>query len=301
MSYQTNLQQNQTFVNIDEQLAGLTISDIFSLFGQPLNGSKMIKSPLNPGEKNASAHIYSNHIFDFSTGTYFPKLAIINGLLNGTWESPKGETWWACIQWAFHAAGLPEVKRDSESQQRYEAAQSISETLEDLLQAIRERPELGIEYVTQRGISKSWAKQHVGYLPRNWEPKDREAGLRAGLYSTNGHFLFADRCIIPIRHYGKIVNFYGRALDPERKPRHIYCSKTTPETPQTIFGIDVFKGNYAFLCESIIDCLSLQAHGFPALGLYGVQSLTPARLQLLKRSQVRHITLVFDMDGESNE
>ena len=112
-----------------------------------------------------------------------------------------------------------------------------------------------------------------------------------------GNFLLAGRAIIPITIHGQIVSLYGRALDADAIPPHVYPATTHPTMPAALWNLDKCrKKAKIWLCESIIDALTLVQQGYDAMGLFGTQGLTYARLALLKKSKVKKINLVFDTD-----
>ena len=67
--------------------------------------------------------------------------------------------------------------------------------------------------------------------------------------------------------------------------------------PAALWNLDKCrKKETIWLCESIIDAFTLVHHGYDAVGLFGTQGLTDARLALLKKSKVKKINVVFDSD-----
>ncbi|MFH1116560.1 MAG: toprim domain-containing protein [Pseudomonadota bacterium] len=242
-------------------------------------------------EKTPSVKLFSDGYKCFSCGNHGSNIDLVM-------RRENLDLWGAC-EWIARDAGLPPPRRDPEAQARYDARRSISQTYEEIWLDSRRDPERGIRYLTGRGVSAELIRDIVGYLPRNYEPADRAAAKRAGLYSKSGNFLFKDRVIIPIRSHGSIVNLYGRALDSERIPRHVYCGKTEPPQENSVWGLNGRRERHYYLTESIIDALTLETHGFPALAAFGTQSLTDERVEILKRSGVERITVCFDTD--SNE
>lgn len=65
---------------------------------------------------------------------------------------------------------------------------------------------------------------------------------------------------------GQPVSLYARALDDKRKPQHLYPATTTPPMPQVLWGLDDCRNEpETYLCEGILDALSLKTHGYKAL------------------------------------
>lgn len=208
---------------------------------------------------------------------------------------------WEALDWIADEAGLPRPRRDPEAQRYYEAVKSISDVYAAVFADALKNPEHVLACLEGRGINRSILEGLAGYLPRDYDPSDQSAAEKAGLYSQKGNFLFADRSIIPIYHQGRIVNLYGRALDPKREPKHIYCATTEPPQEQTLFGLDRHrKQQRVYLTEAIIDCLTLWTHGIPAISSYGTQGLTDSRIEALKKTGIEKVTLVFDSDSNGS-
>ena len=278
-------------VNVDIYRRAFSMPDALHRLHMDVGRDGFISCP-NHDDGEPSCKVYHDHVHCFGCGFHADTIGMV--------MHAQRLDFWGTLEWIAREAGLPPPQRDPETQKTYEARQSISATCEQVYADSRKDSQPAIDYLAGRGVSEDLIREIVGFLPSDYEPADRVSAERAGLISRNGNFLFAGRCIIPIRYHGAIVNFYGRALDSERIPRHVYCGKTDPPMPGTLWGLDSRRnGSHYYLTESIIDALTLETQGFPGLGAFGTQGLTDERVEVLKRSKVEKLTLVFDT--ETNE
>ncbi len=267
--------------------SALSASELCERLGLEIENGKIL-CPIHT-EDSPSAQIYDDHYYCFGCGQYISPIRLVMATNDcGFRES---------IRWISHEAGLPEPSLNGDSESRYQSIKEISETYNEVFRESLENAEKAITYLESRGFNPEHLKGKIGYLPHSYKLKDKEAARRAGLISIKGNFLFAGRLVIPISLHGQIVSLYGRALDDDHLPKHIYPASTEPTMPATLWNIDNCKNKgEIWLCESIIDSLTLAQHGYDAVGLFGTQGLTDARVALLKQSKIKKMNLVFDTD-----
>lgn len=287
-----SLPESRAPVNLDSYRKALDMHTVLTRFGVSVNGSRHIPCFIH-GDRNPSLKIYPDHIFCFGCGAHMDVISAVQHF--------QDCDFWGALDWIAEESGLPRPRRDVEAQKRHETAKGISDTYALVFADSLNNPEPALLYLEGRGIGPSVLEGLAGYLPADYEPLDRTATEKAGLYSQKGNFLFADRVIIPIYAHGRIVNLYGRAIDPEREPKHIYCATTDPPQEQTLFGLDRHKKEpRVYLVEAVIDCLTLWTHGLPAISSYGTQGLTDTRVKALKQTSIEKVALVFDTDANNS-
>ncbi len=267
--------------------SALTASDLCERLGLEIENGKIL-CPLHD-EDTPSAHIYDDHVYCHGCGAYLSPIKLVMAVEDTDFNE--------AIRRIAKEAGVPEPSLNGDSESRYKAIERVCETYNQLFQDSLEHPEKAITYLESRGLDAELLKGKVGYLPYSYKPKDKEASEKAGLISKKGNFLLAGRLVMPITLHGQIVSLYGRSLDDDTIPKHIYPAITAPPMPAALWNLDKCrKKESIWLCESIIDALTLVRHGYDAVGLFGARGLTDARLELLKKSAIKKIILIFDAD-----
>jgi putative DNA primase/helicase len=267
--------------------SALSASDLCERLGLEIENGNIL-CPLHD-EDNPSAHIYDDHVFCHGCGRYIDPIHLVMAVNEcGFKES---------IRWIAKEADLAQPSLNGDSESCYKAIAATTETYTQIFGDSLKNPEKAITCLEGRGLDAELLKGKVGHLPYSYKPKDKEASEKAGLISKKGNFLFAGRLVIPITLHGQIVSLYGRSLDDDTIPKHIYPATSAPPMPAALWNLDKCrKQESIWLCESIIDALTLVQHGYDAVGLFGTQGLTEARLALLKKSKIKKINLVFDTD-----
>jgi putative DNA primase/helicase len=265
----------------------LSASDLCERLGLELENEKIL-CPRHD-EDEPSAHVYHDHIYCFGCGAYIDPIRLVMETNKcGFKES---------LRWIAAEAGLPEPSLNGDSESRYKSINTVSESYNQVFKDSLETPDKAVTYLEGRGLDRKFLRGRVGYLSRFYNPKDVEQAKKTGLISRNGNFLLAGRAIVPITHHGRIVGLYGRAVDDDHLPKHIYPATTAPSMPAALWNLDKCGNKETiWLCESIIDALTLVQRGYDAVGLFGTQGLIEARLSLLKKSKIKKINLAFDAD-----
>jgi len=264
--------------------------DVCDRLGIPVNASGFILCQ-NHTERTASCRVYEDHLHCYSCGFHADTIGLV--------QHVRGCDFWGAVEWIAHECGLPEPRRDPEAQARHEQVQSVAAIYASVWHDALKNPEPALKYLEGRGISRDATSGLVGYLPSNYRPPDLDAARRAGLYSQQGNFLFGGRLVIPVLHHGQIVSVYGRALDTDRKPTHVYPGTTDPPMLQALWNLDSCRGEREIvLVESIIDGLTFIDRGITnVVAAFGTSGMTDARVALLKQSKIERVTLVFDTDA----
>ena len=267
--------------------AALSASELCERLGLEIENGKIL-CPLH-AEDNPSAHVYDDHVFCHGCGTYVSPIRLVMAVNDCAFQES--------IRWIAKEAGLPEPSLNGDSEARYNEVQRVSETFNQVFKDSLEHPEKAIAYLEGRGLDPRPLKGKVGHLPYSYKPKDKEAAVRAGLISRNGNFLLSGRLVILITLHGQIVSLYGRSLDDDTIPNHIYPATTDPPMPAALWNFDnCKKKEEIWVCEAVLDALTLVQHGYNTVALSGTQGLTDARLELLKKSAIKKIILIFDAD-----
>lgn len=118
---------------------------------------------------------------------------------------------------------------------------------------------------------------------------------------------FRNRLMFPIlNHYGEIVGFSGRILEPNQEPKYI----NTPQTliynkSQILYGLDkakqsIRKEKLGIIVEGNIDVLISHQAGIKNVVASGGTALTLEQIRLLKRYS-HSLALAFDEDTAGQE
>lgn len=156
-------------------------------------------------------------------------------------------------------------------------------------------------WLTKRRIFRStWNKMRlrtiVDYDKVNralMEKFGKESLQLAGLFNENGNLrYYRHRLLFPYLDE-KIVPryFQARAIDPETQPKELNLRGTVPFP----YNVSLLDGNpgWIYLCEGVVDTLTMIDRGFPAVGIPGVKSFKPEWANFFKNKQV---ILCLDQD-----
>ncbi len=273
----------------------MPLRTIVERFGAKIGRDGKISCPLHQ-DKRPSLHVYDDHAYCFSCKTRFDSYSLVGAFLHGD-PNPRGKSFISVRNWLAEQTGLPRVI--AESPKRYDDTCSrIEDPYEEVWRDALKDPSPAHTYLESRSISRKTCQGLVGYLAPDYEFPNSEIASQAGLLSKSGRFLFAGRAIFAVRRNGRIVSFYGRSIHESVKPRHTSCGLTDPPQPRTLFNIDQCRNlKDVYLTESVIDLLTLVDRGVSnVIALFGVQGLTPDRIELLKETNIKTITLCFDSD-----
>jgi DNA primase len=126
----------------------------------------------------------------------------------------------------------------------------------------------------------------------------REALERAGFFNAAGHLrYYRHRLLFPYYDAaGKPVYMQARAIEADAKPKELSMSGPIP-LPYNVRLLDQRPGQI-YLCEGIIDTLTLIEQGFPAVGVPGAANFKPAWASLFRGKTV-HVAFDPDAPGEN--
>jgi putative DNA primase/helicase len=273
----------------------MPLNAIVERFGARSGRDGKISCPLHQ-DKSPSLHIYDDHAYCFSCNTRFDSYSLVGAFLLGN-PNPRGESFISVKNWLAEQTGLPKVIPKLSKPGRDNCSR-IEDPYEEVWRDALRAPGLAHTYLESRSISRKTCEGLVGYLRQDYQFRDSEIASKAGLLSKSGRFLFAGRAIFAVRRNGRIVSFYGRAIHESIKPSHANCGLTDPPQPRTMFNIDQCRNfEDVYLTESVIDLLTLVDRGLSnVIALFGVQGLTPDRIELLKETSIQTITICFDSD-----
>lgn len=94
---------------------------------------------------------------------------------------------------------------------------------------------------------------------------------------------------------GRLLTLWSRDIGghADAKTKYLMLPGGGKEAP---FGIDLIHGNEAIIVEGIFDAMTLQANGFPALAIGGME-ISTRQIESLNALGLKQITLNFDHDG----
>jgi DNA primase catalytic core len=158
------------------------------------------------------------------------------------------------------------------------------------------------QYLQRRGITKKAIDRfqigYAGFRPLQLPPKQLEPLQQIGLFNKFGREAYIGRIVVPIRNkHDEIAQIYGRSIS-DGKFNHYYLR--LPHT--TLFNPQSFRNSKIYLCESVIDTLSMYSNGVEnACGIYGTHSLKDKHLEELVRSDADEIIIAYDNDKAGND
>ena len=274
-------------MELDEIKSLFTASEILERFGVDVHQGNIL-CPFH-ADTTPSMRVHRDGTWCFSCVRGWDVIALVEHYRNVGFVD--------AVCWILREAGVPTTSWSRREDTRA-AFRPIADTLELVFRQSLEWGKKAERYLDGRGISEELIAGKVGFLPPRWEPDNQKAALEAGLLNANGNCLFKGRLIIPIIRHGRIVNLYGRLIAPnDKRPTHVYCATTEPRQPDTLWGLDeVRRGREVYLCEAIIDALTLKTHGLTAIAAFGTQGLNEARLKELSVAKPKQVVVAFDTD-----
>lgn len=210
---------------------------------------------------------------------------------------------------------VPRTQHQEDKQDTTAPLYAITAEAAAFYQAQLKKSPRAIDYLKQRGLSGTIAKQFgLGYAPAQWEQLLQQFGdtaqnkqklLQAGLTikkEDGGYYdRFRDRIMFPIHdRRGRIIGFGGRIID-QGEPKYL----NSPETPifqkgQELYGLYQSlqanrKLNRLLVVEGYMDVIALFQHGINyAVATLGTAT-TPHHLhQLLRYTN----EIIFCFDGD---
>lgn len=161
-------------------------------------------------------------------------------------------------------------------------------------------------YLQKRRIfRRTWDAQNLRMIEDYGMVSDRlkqafgTAALeRTGFFNAAGHLrYYRHRLLFPyFDRAGKAVYMQARTVEPEVKPKELSMSGPIP-LPYNVRLLDEAPG-HVYLCEGVIDTLTLLEQGFPAVGVPGAANFKPAWAPLFRNKTV-HVAFDPDAPGEA--
>jgi DNA primase len=186
----------------------------------------------------------------------------------------------------------------------------LAETRRLILKALLDAcPPIGgkvAQYLQKRRIFKrTWDRQNLkmvedyAAVSRKLESAFGLADLeRTGIFNPAGHLRFyRHKLFFPyFDGQGKPVYMQARAIEPDVKPKELSLSGQIP-LPYNCRILDREPGQI-YLCEGVIDTLTLIEQGFPAVGVPGAANFKAQWAELFLNKTV-HVAFDPDAPGES--
>lgn len=156
-------------------------------------------------------------------------------------------------------------------------------------------------YLVKRKIFKPvWDKMRLRYLTR-YEDVARdlkqEFGLEllqaVGLFNDKGNLrYFKHRLIFPYLDKDfRSLYFQSRTIEKDAKPKELNLKGRVPY-PYNLRALDE-KPGWVYLCEGVIDTLTLVGRNFPAVGIPGVSSF---KAEWVRYFRNKNVVLCLDQD-----
>ncbi len=182
------------------------------------------------------------------------------------------------------------------------ASSSREEVLRRLLELSAPIAGPAAKYLQSRRIFKrTWEKQGLRWIDNYARIADglvSEFGLERlqtlGFFNAVGHFRYY-RHVLLLPYFdasSKPVYLQVRALHPDTIPKELSLSGPIPLPYNTPLLRQ--PGRYVYLCEGVIDTLTLLEQGFPALGIPGAANFKP---EWAPYFHDKTVFIVFDPDA----
>ena len=163
-----------------------------------------------------------------------------------------------------------------------------------------------VEYLLKRKIRQGELIDQfkVGYADGTLVGKisdtDTKLLKEIGIINQNdfGNERFKDCIVFPIiNELGQITEIYGRSIS-QVYGKHFYL----PGKHQGIFNPKALNHKEIFLCESIIDALSIMSLGYVNVTCsFGINGFTDEMLNLLKEKGVEKVYICYDHDKQAEK
>jgi DNA primase len=178
----------------------------------------------------------------------------------------------------------------------------------------------GRKYLAQRGFSQSFCNEFmIGFSPYNCnntflfdklvndlkiDPIEILIGELAKIDIKNNlikDYFPSPRVIFPIFEDGKCITFSGRSIFPNARLKY----KTLVYNKIGVFNATVLKTGISkvYVCEGVIDTLSMLNLGLPAIGILGLNVFGIENLNIFSSSEYNkecQIVLAFDTDDNES-
>jgi DNA primase len=157
-------------------------------------------------------------------------------------------------------------------------------------------------YLESRGLTdkKLWSRFQIGYadgsLLQVLSSTQQKELTERGVIRSSGKEFFLGCLVFPLLdERGKVVSFYGRSIQQDAKPSHLY----PPGPRRGLVNREALKvyRDQIILTESVIDALSLVQIGVEnVVPLYGTSGFTKEHLEALQAERVQSVVLALDND-----
>ncbi len=188
----------------------------------------------------------------------------------------------------------PGEPTDEKVASKDDGALTLSTAYGEFLQILGEPSPHTVEYMAGRGISATTLKRHAvtdikGYhgtsnlLREKYPP---ELLRQAGLFDATGKLWFEEYpLILPYFKDGQVVFLQAHCMDSDKKPRYL----RPQEAVAVLYNADLLQtlgdGDQVFIVEGIIDCLTLESHGYRAVAAPGMSNFKPEWVSDFRRLQ----------------
>jgi len=289
---------------LDDLKARIDLVDLFRDYGlSPRKRGKnwMCRCPFHEGDDTASLSINSplwNCFGCTAGGDAFDFLRLKEGLDFAAALTKLQDL----VAPEVPAAAPPEPAVPKKLPGGFKRNELLTRIAEQYHRRFFETPE-GRAYLSGRSLTSAelWKAFQVGFCDgtlRKTLPEDGpliEALQAIGVLTADGKEHFRGCVVVPLTHpEAGVVGLYGRRIRPDAQNRHLYL----PGPHRGVLNWQGLKSSPSVIVtESVLDALSFWQAGLrEATCLYGTQGLPEALQDLLKRFEVRQVTLAMDGD-----
>ena len=179
--------------------------------------------------------------------------------------------------------------------------QRVSEVYEFLLESCGSLNREAVKYLHKRGISEDTArKQRLAYISDYGgmcrclaKSFPQEILGWTGLFNASGRLRFyRHRLVFPFVMEGRVVYLQAKSLDGRTRPKEMNLNRPFP-CPFNIDAVEQDGVRKVYLCEGVIDTLTLIERGLTAVGVPGINCFKKEWVRFFKGKEV---LIVFDRD-----
>ena len=181
---------------------------------------------------------------------------------------------------------------------------------------LKETPE-ALEYLASRGLAGGELVERfrLGFAERSLTDllpsRNTQAGAalrkrltELGILKKTGYQHLAGCLVVPIfegspEEDGRVVELYGRRINPKARPRHLYL----PGPHRGVWNLQALAASRrVILCEALLDALTFYRHGFRAVtSTYGTNGATDELFEAFEAYGTEEVLIAFDRDKAGEE
>lgn len=213
---------------------------------------------------------------------------------------------------------VPRDGNPEKNQQSLSLYQLLSRVSQFYQQTLKNKGQVAIDYLRQRGLSGEIAKLYqLGYSPSGWNTLEAQFKSNKNELIATGMLIqkedgktydrYRHRIMFPIHdRHGRIIGFGGRSIDPDQKPKYLNSPETTIfQKSRELYGLHQILQQQntihnVIIVEGYMDVIALAQHGIRnAVAALGTAT-SSYHIQLLSK-HTKQLFFCFDGDAAGRQ